>query len=152
MHRGRKALKKISKDTLKCETAGSSTRPQSHVLSEQEMHRKCLENDSQLCKEICNVDGTTFKGLFEILQERGGNCIAVDHKPMIKTCSKKRRRALHFTTDMACDAHVRCCLENTLRSSMAAGFYRSKVQSGGSLRKCKVCVGVKFQMLMILSP
>jgi hypothetical protein len=117
-----------------------------HILTEQEMHRKVVENDSVLCKESSNVDGTTFKGLFEILQERGDSCIGVDHKPTIKTCSKKRRLALQFVTDMACDAHVRCCLENTLRW-----------QPDFKAQKCKleeVCesVGVKFQMMMICHP
>jgi hypothetical protein len=117
-----------------------------HVLRVQEMHRNVVENDSNLCKESSNVDGTTFKGLFEILQERGDSCIAVDQTHMNKTCSKKRRVALQFLSNMACDAHVRCCQENTLRW-----------QPDFLAQKCKleeVCesVGVKFQMMMICHP
>jgi hypothetical protein len=57
---------------------------ETQVLTEQVMHRNVLDTDSQLCKDSCNADGTTHKGHFEILQERGDDCIAVDEKPMTK--------------------------------------------------------------------
>ncbi len=60
MHQGRKARKMRN---------GWFFEKVAHVLTEQEMHRKVVENDSQLCKKSSNVDGTTFKGLFHILQE-----------------------------------------------------------------------------------
>jgi hypothetical protein len=88
---------------------------ETQVLTEQVMHRNVLDTASQLCKDSCNADGTTHKGLFEILQERGDGCMAVDGKAMTKTCSKQRRCELNFATDHACDCGVRCCLENTLR-------------------------------------
>jgi hypothetical protein len=120
--------------------------PETRALIEQVMHRKVLETDSKLCLGSCNADGTTHKGLFEILQERGDNCIAVDNKPMIKTCSKQRRRDLNFATDFACDCGVRCCLENTLRW-----------QPDFTAQKCKLeeacdSVSVKFTMMMICHP
>ncbi len=74
------------------------------------------------------------------------NCIAFDTKQMTKTCTKQRRPDLHFATDMACDAHVRCCLENTLRW-----------QPDFAAQKCKLeeacdSMGVEFLMMMICHP
>jgi hypothetical protein len=119
---------------------------ETQVRKEQDMHRKVLESDSQLCKDTCNVDGTTHKGIFEILQERGDNCIALDNKPMTKTCSKQRRRDLHFATDMSCDSNVRCCLENTLRWEPDFAAQKCKLHEA-----CE-SMGVTFMMMMICHP
>jgi hypothetical protein len=105
-----------------------------------------MDNDSQLCKDSSNADGTTHKGLFEILQERGDDCMAVDGKAMTKTCSKQRRRELNFATDHACDCGVRCCLENTLRWEPDFAAQKCKLEEA-----CD-SVGVTFTMMMICHP
>ena len=117
-----------------------------HIVKEQEMHRQVLPSDSQLCQDTCNVDGTTHKGIYEILQERGDTCIAIDNKAMTKTCSKQRRRDLLFATDLACDSHVRCCLDNTLRWEPDFAAQKCKLQEA-----CE-SMGVSFTMMMICHP